>query len=78
MTPIKERIYPEFMPADLRHKFVFSKAEQLYDRLKNNTKIRWVNYKSELIAGKKVRPTYYNLDTHWNEYGAFLAYKKHK
>lgn len=76
MTPIKERIYPEFMPADLRHKFTFSKAEQLYNLLKNNSNIRWVNYKPELIEGKKTRPTYYTLDTHWNQFGAFLAYKK--
>jgi len=76
MTPIKERIYPEHMPADLRHKMKVSKAEQLYERLKNNKKIRWVNYKKELIEGKKIRPTYYNLDTHWNEFGAYVAYKK--
>lgn len=76
MTPIKERIYPEYMPADLRYQLEFSKAQQLYERLQNNQIIRWINIKNELIEGKKIRPTYYKLDTHWNEFGAFIGYKK--
>lgn len=76
MIPVKERIYPEYMPGDLRKQMTFSKQAQLYDELKKHPEIRSIDCKAELIAAKKIRPVYYTTDTHWNEYGAFLGYRK--
>jgi hypothetical protein len=76
MIPVKERIYPEYLPASLEYRMRFSKAAQLNERLKQHPEIRSVDVKDVLIEGKKVRPTYYTVDTHWNEYGAFLGYRK--
>ncbi|MBL0339792.1 MAG: hypothetical protein IPP71_02085 [Bacteroidetes bacterium] len=76
MLPVKERIYPEYMPADLRKRMTFSKRDQLYAELKNHPEIRSIDCKDVLIEGKKIRPTFYTTDTHWNEYGAFLGYRK--
>ncbi|HMT28232.1 MAG TPA: hypothetical protein PKD91_03020, partial [Bacteroidia bacterium] len=76
MIPVKERIYPEYMPGDLRKRMTFSKAAQLNEALKQHPEIRAIDVKDVLIAGKQVRPTFYTTDTHWNEYGAFLGYRK--
>lgn len=76
MIPIKERIYPEYMPGDLSRRMTFSKAAQLNEALKNHPSIRSIDCKDVLLEGKKIRPTYYTTDTHWNEFGAFLGYRK--
>lgn len=76
MIPVKERIYPEFMPPDLRFRMKFSKAAQLHAELLKYPEIKSIDVKDVLIEGKKIRPTFYSADTHWNEYGAFLGYRK--
>ena len=76
MLPVKERIYPEYMSDVLRYKMRFSKAAQLNERIKNNPGIRSIDVKDVLIEGKKTLPTYYTTDTHWNQYGCFLGYRK--
>ncbi len=76
VIPVKERIYPEFMPQDLLFRMEFSKAAQLNAELLKHPEIRSVDVKDVLIEGKKTRPTYYSGDTHWNVFGAFLGYRK--
>lgn len=76
VAPIKARIYPEKLNAELLQKFKISKLDQLYNFLKNDTTINVIDVRDELIAGKNIRPTYIKTDTHWNEFGAFLAYEK--
>lgn len=76
VAPIKTRIYPEMMDARLKFQFRNSKLAQLYSYLKKDTTIRLIDVREELINGKKIRPTYMKTDTHWNQFGAFLAYQK--
>lgn len=76
MIPVKERIYPEYMSELLRYRMRFSKQAQIYERIASNPNIRSVDVKDVLIEGKKGRPTFYTTDTHWNQYGCFLAYRK--
>ena len=76
IAPVKSRIYPENMPIILRNQLKFSKLDQVYTYLQQDTIIKFIDCRKELIEGKNIRPTYYITDTHWNEYGAFLAYQK--
>lgn len=76
MIPAKERIYPEYMSELLQYRMRFSKYDQLYERLSKNPRIRSVDVKDVLIAGKPVYDTYSSIDTHWNHFGCFLAYSK--
>ncbi|MDQ3052214.1 MAG: hypothetical protein M3Q95_15155 [Bacteroidota bacterium] len=76
MLPVKERIYPEFLPELQRVEMKISKMDQLYARLINNKVIRSIDCKQELLNGKKVKDTYYKPDTHWNMFGAYLGYRK--
>lgn len=76
VAPIKPRIYPEMLDARLKFQFQNSKLDQLYTYLKADTSINLIDIREELINGKKIRPTYMKTDTHWNHFGAFLAYEK--
>lgn len=76
ILPFKARIYPEMMPIQLKQHMNFANYLQLYNYIKNDTSIRFIDCTQELINGKNTRPTYYKTDTHWNEYGAFLGYRK--
>jgi len=76
MIPLKDRIYPEFLPPLQRVETRNSKLDQIFDRLKNNNVIRSVNCKQELLVGKKVKETFYKTDTHWNMFGTYIGYRK--
>jgi hypothetical protein len=76
ILPFKARIYPEMMPKQLKLRMNFANYTQLYNYIKKDTSIRLIDCTQELINGKKTRPIYYKTDTHWNEYGAFLGYRK--
>ncbi len=76
VVPIKPRIYPEMMGSMMKYQFRNSKLDQLYKYLKDDKTIRFIDVRDELIEGKKIRPTYIKTDTHWNQFGAFLAYQK--
>ncbi len=76
IIPTKEHIYQEQMHELLKRRMRFSKADQLNNRLRNNPIIRTIYVKDVLMEGKSVRDTYSSIDTHWNQYGCFLAYRK--
>jgi len=74
IPPDKHRIYPEFLPDHLSKKGI-SPYEQILAKNKNlqiidllNT-LQKKNKKSEHLL-------YYKTDSHWNFYGAYLAYQK--
>lgn len=75
LTPSKVSIYPEEIgggnfkvretPIDIVEKY-----------LKENTTIKVVNTKQELLKAKESGQQVYNkTDTHWNEEGAYIGYK---
>jgi len=75
-APVKARIYPDKMPEALRRLNAFSRLGQVYSYLEGNEIIKFIDVRDELIEGRKTRDTYLKTDTHWNEFGAFLAYRK--
>lgn len=76
LVPYKQRIYPEYTTPLINHSFSFSKINQLYDFLYGDSIINLIDVRQELIEGKSILPTYIKTDTHWTEWGAFLAYQK--
>ncbi len=74
--PTKEHIYPEFMSPGMQYMTKFSRLSQLVEYLKDDTIIRFIDYRKELIENKKTRLTYEETDGHWNKFGAFFAYRK--
>lgn len=74
LLPYKQRIYPEFQSPLIAHNFQFSKMDQLYNEIKNDSLIHCIDVRQNLLDGKKKLPTYLKTDTHWTEWGSYLAY----
>ncbi len=53
VPPVKEHIYPELMSKLMQFRTRFSRLNQLYDFIKDDTIIRFIDYRKELIDNKK-------------------------
>lgn len=76
IAPNSQTIYGEYMPRTITRVNPHSRTDQLIARLKASTNIPVLDPRARLIAGKTNWPTYHKTDTHWNDYGAFLAYEQ--
>jgi hypothetical protein len=73
-VPDKSTIYPEFLPDSLRPFYRDSRLDQLVDYLEKHSTIPVLDLRKALLAAKKESVIYYKTDSHWNEYGACIAY----
>jgi hypothetical protein len=76
IPPDKQNIYPEFLPTWLiqatpAHRR--TKVDQFLDYMSTNSTVPIVDLRAPLLAAKTSQPVYLKNDTHWNEYGAFIA-----
>ncbi len=75
VAPDKHSIYPEFLPDRVRQANGFDRTQQLIEYLRDNTDLELVDLRRDLLAAKPERQLYNSNDTHWNEYGAYIAYR---
>ncbi len=70
--PNKEQVYPEYMPTiDMLNE---DKRLPVFEEYVNeNSDINFVYPLSELMSAKIYYDTYFPYDTHWNNWGAFVA-----
>ena len=76
IPPNKHNVYPEYYP------FVrpggLTRTEQFITGLQK-TNVHYIYPRDVLIANKNISPgVYYKTDTHWNPFGALLAYEEIK
>ncbi len=74
--PNKQSIYPEFMPEgflDLKGK---SRMDQLHNYLRTHPLPPYINIRESIRDAKRIRKLYFELDSHWNLYGAYIAFQK--
>ncbi len=76
VSPNKSSIYPENMPYTINKVNQMTRLDQLEDYLVNNSDITIIDPREDLISAKKDNLVYEITGTHWNEYGAFIAYTK--
>ena len=75
IAPNKTSIYPEYLP-DAVIKFRYkTPLDQLVDYLSKNSSVQILDLRAKLSTQKKKGLLYYKTDTHWNERGAFIAYR---
>lgn len=74
-VPKKQSIYSEFYPFPEENAYNL-KYKQLTSYLKTNYKGNFIDTQHYLLAAKKDIPLYYKTDTHWNNLGAFTAYRE--
>ena len=73
IAPNKHTIYPEHMPRSLTRVSDRSRWDALIAALKGPDGVDVIDLRPALRRAKRSRPTYFKTDTHWNEYGAFVA-----
>lgn len=76
IVPNKATVYPELMPVDYKNRQAEeSKADQIIKALKTRG-IKVIETKEALLNAKEKAVVYRRTDTHWNNFGAFVAYKE--
>ena len=74
--PNKHTVYNNLLPFYMKMQIIkdTSLADQLVSYFKSKN-FPFIDVRKELIAAKKENQLYYKFDTHWNSYGAYIAYK---
>jgi len=76
IAPNKNTIYPEFMPDHIRRVNKKSRLDQLKEYLGNHSTVPLLDIRQALIQAKTQYPVYSKTDSHWNEYGAYIAHRE--
>ncbi len=79
IAPNKQSIYPEYLPSWVKPRSDYRLGEIIYDKAKANglnvvypKKALW---DEKTKAAKEDKRLYWSDDSHWNKYGAFIAFK---
>ena len=76
ICPEKERIYPEYMPDYYGEPAALNQLDQVGNYLKEHTTVPIVCPYDDLMKAKEEYPDrllYYKTDSHWNEWGGYIA-----
>ena len=74
VCPDKQSIYFEYMPNYIKRKSTKNDTDIFVEYIKNNTDIKVVYPKEELLKYKNKYQLYYKYDSHWNNLGAYIGY----
>ena len=75
VAPNKQTIYPEYLPDYLQKDRGRSRLQQLVAYLKTHSDLSILDLSTALNEEKKRHRVYYVTDTHWNDRGAYTAYR---
>jgi hypothetical protein len=73
-APLKETIYPEFLPFWLRQQGSETAVDQILSAVRGKANINLIDVRERLRQRKKSGAVYEPYDTHWNAEGAFIGY----
>ena len=73
VAPDKQSIYPEYVAPWLKPGNRRTKLDQFVDYMRDHSTVTVLDLRSALLAAKRVAPTYYKSDTHWNTFGGFVG-----
>lgn len=76
IAPNKATIYGDYLPDYYKIRNSYTSTDQMVDYLRENTDIRVVYPKEELLAARRENPDtvlYHKLDTHWNFAGGYIG-----
>ncbi|NOT05388.1 MAG: hypothetical protein HOP27_12400 [Anaerolineales bacterium] len=74
VTPNKATIYPDKLPEQMKSLPTQSRLDSLISYLESNNLPVILDLRPALKKARQNQDVYYKTDTHWNGYGAFIAY----
>jgi hypothetical protein len=75
IPPNKNTIYPEYVPAEIPIIGSQSRLDQIISYEQNHDTFKIMDLRPLLLEARVQKQVYYPCDTHWNPYGAFIAYR---
>ena len=76
IPPDKETVYPEYLPAEISPIRPPSRLDQLVEHLRRtHSPVHFLDLRAALMAAKSSGRLYFKTDTHWNDLGAYAAYR---
>jgi hypothetical protein len=75
LVPNKHRQYGQYMPASLPRASDVSQLDQLVERLSRDGRVPFLDLRDALDAAARKARVYHKTDTHWNDLGAYAAYR---
>ncbi len=76
VAPDKHTIYPEYLPDALTRASTVTPLDQLLRYLRQTSDLDLVDLRPALRTAKAEVRLYHRTDTHWNDAGAFVAYRQ--
>jgi alginate O-acetyltransferase complex protein AlgJ len=76
VAPDKQTIFSEYLPAWLKSKRQPTKLDQFIGYMREHSTVDVPDLRPVLLEAKRIAPTYYKTDTHWNAFGGFIASKE--
>jgi len=76
IAPDKDTIYPEYMPSRISRLRTTTRLDQLIAHLHAYSDLEVLDLRQALLDAKGTDPIYRLTDTHWNDLGAFVAYRE--
>lgn len=73
-VPEKSTIYPEYLPAVIHKVGSQSRLDQVLTCLAGCPGLTLIDTREALLRAKPRQRLYHRTDSHWNDYGAFIAY----
>jgi alginate O-acetyltransferase complex protein AlgJ len=75
VPPNKNTIYPQYMPPQIPIIGSQSRLDQLIAYENDHGKVKVIDLRSNLLKASNEHQTYYSCGTHWDGFGAFVAYQ---
>ena len=73
IAPNKHSIYSEFLPKSIRQAAGMTRWTKFMAHLEEYKTSPVIDSRQALLAAKTLTNVYHKTDTHWNDYGAFIA-----
>lgn len=76
VIPNKEQVYDRYMPPVIYRDSEYSRGQQIYDFMVNNTDVHMLYPLKELKEASLTEDIFYKTDTHETEKGAFIVFQE--
>ncbi|MFZ2446603.1 MAG: hypothetical protein WAW37_09605 [Syntrophobacteraceae bacterium] len=76
IAPNKNTIYEEFLPERIRRNKSRTRLDQFVEYMAQNSDLEILDHRGVLEAARTRLPVYWETDSHWNTYGAYVAYRE--
>lgn len=76
IVPNKNTVYGEYLPDDIVKHRSTTRLDQLVSHLEKHSTIRIIDLRERFQEARSGRPLYWKTDSHWNSYGAYVAYSE--